>query len=293
MVLLKNADYVSWFVSEFSRIYSNLVIFTPIFSNSLVSLSYQKRITSPSSRAAPLHPINSLLLLCGAVICRASDFIINFKAQEIDTTWMASDAQLVGKLQNLECARRCLAADKCYAFHLTSDGDCYLVKENKNWIEQRPNQSVTFWIEEGTADTKCKALEFPESLGKSQYYLEKANLMNWSGAAAFCEAMGGRLAQISTEAELHNLWNLIRNSSVNSANVFVGAHKDPSDDFGLFWGWRWGGWEEPLDSSLWERGQPDNGNDIEFCVGFNQDNRCLRDVENESFYSVVCECSPL
>ena len=135
-----------------------------------------------------------LLYLSAAVVCLASDLQNDFKAQVINTTWEPSNAQHFGKLQMLDCAQICSIADQCYAFHRTPSGDCYIIKDNKNFNEQRPMQNLTFWINQAAPDTKCKAPAFPSSFGKSRYYFEKTNKKKWNDTAVFCESLGGRLA---------------------------------------------------------------------------------------------------
>ena len=235
-----------------------------------------------------------LLYLCSAVVCRASDLTNRFKAQVINTTWVPSDAQHFGKLRKLKCAQICSIADQCFAFHRTPSGDCYIMKDNKNWMEQRPKQNLTFWINQAAPETKCKAPAFPSIFGKSRYYFEKTNKKNWNDAAEFCESLGGMLAQISTEAELQYLWNMINTQNNNAENVFVGGFKDQNDGLPHEQGWKWRGSEEAFNSSFWRSGEPNNyRGEGEYCVGFWLPEIYLYDVSMSLISKFICECSTL
>lgn len=232
------------------------------------------------------------LLLCLCVICRASELTTQFKAEIISTTWKASDALPLGKLSLLDCMVRCTdAADKCYAFHFTSSDDCYHLKENKNWMEQRPKQNIKFWVKQKVSEIKCRAPVFPDSYGKSRYYFERTNRKTWNESAVFCESIGGKLVQISTAIELEFVWKLINSPTANPGIVFVGGYKDQNDGLPHRQGWKWHGSEEPVYSSLWSRGEPNNHfSRNEYYASFWETSRSINDV-NDNLNRFVCECS--
>lgn len=247
----------------------------------------------PSTMAVLQFWIGPFLYICSAFRCTSSILTDHFKPQLIETTWITSDAKFSGRLTIFECAQRCLvAAEKCYAFHLASDNKCYIVEENKNWMEQRPLQTVKFWVKQMPPVNRCRTPMFPESFNKSRYYYEKTNLKNWNDAAVFCESLGGRLAQISTDAERRFLGNLI-NPPISDNRVLLGAYKNRDDGLPHNQGWRWRGSGEPFISSFWSSGQPDNADGNQFCVMFWKDLKYLNDVEMNEAERFICECTTL
>ena len=216
----------------------------------------------------------------------------HFKAEVIKTTWRESDAVKVGKLSKLRCAHRC-AMTKCFAYHLAANGDCYFVRENKNWMEQRPVQAMKFWIKQGSPGTKCKSPAFPEVLGRSRYFLEASNKKNWSDAAAFCETRGGRLAQISSEAERQFVWSLINSPIPNTGRVNVGGYKVRGDGLPHSQGWKWRGSEEPIMSSLWQDSQPNNWKGEQYRINFHQNQQGIQDGGAHEVIKFLCECTTL
>lgn len=232
-----------------------------------------------------------LSCLCAVTICRAFAQSAYFRLQVIQTTWNTSDAQLLGKLSVLQCALKTVfELDKCDAFYLTQNDGCYLVK---SWKEQQPSHSLTVWMKQG-APEKCKASVFPKSFGKSRYYYEEVNRKKWTDAAVFCESRGGKLVQISTDAERKFLWDMINKPTLNTRYyVFVGAYKDQNDGLPHSQGWKWRGSEEPFQSSFWQSAQPNNHGRNQFCAAFVKSDKRVGDVPKTSPQKFICECLTL
>lgn len=241
--------------------------------------------------------IRFLLYLCAAATYRTSDLTADFKQQYISTRWISGDAQSLEKLTLFDCMTACsIDADKCYALHLAPDDNCDLISELKSSKEQRPMVTLTFWIKEGAPEIKCKAPAFPLSHGNSRYHFNKTNKRTWNDAAAFCEGLGGKLVQISTQAEHEFLWNLINKPIKNGLGkyVFIGAYKEQQDGLPHNQGWKWQGSDEPFNASLWYATQPRNENRDEFGSGFYEESSLIFDASvSHSAEAFICECSPL
>lgn len=192
--------------------------------------------------------------------------IASFKAQIISTMWITSDAEFAGKLSKIRCAQKCtITGTNCFAFHKTSDG-CFLLKENRNWMEQRPLKRLTFWIKQGAPNSACDTAMFPFSFGNSRFYIEQTNLKTWSGAGLFCKGKGSKLAQISTAAEGQFVRDIMISFDVIINTVFVGGYKDLNDSLPHSQGWKWLGSEEIVVSSLWSDREPNNKNVDQYCI---------------------------
>lgn len=239
--------------------------------------------------------ISFLLCLYTAVISQASVIVARFKPKVINTTWTTDDGQLLhdGALSTLECTSRCTsAADNCYAIHLTSNGKCFLIKEKGSWKEERPISIKKFWTKGGPPDTQASL--FPYSFQNSRYYFNKTAKKNWNEAAAFCESIGANLAQISTEAELQFIWNIMNTPTANVRHVFIGGYKVPGDGLPHTQGWKWRGTEEPVDSSLWQSPQqPDNAGGNQYVTAFWHGDLRLHDASKSLQEKFLCEYKSL
>lgn len=257
-----------------------------IFQSSLLGIEVMKLL---------LWKLCIFLPLSSIVLCQTSHLTALFKAQIISTTWVPGDAIFVGELSQFRCAEKCTFAENaCFAFHVTSDGRCFLVKENKNWMEQRPVKDVTFWIKQEAPDSVCDTLMFSKTFGKSRYYFEKTNLKNWNDSAMFCRTHGAKLAQVSTLTERDFLWNMLNSPIDNTGFVFVGGYKDRSDGLPHTQGWTWRGSEEPfIPPFFWFDGEPNNENNNEYCSAFPFHYNRMLDVRMSRSEKFVCECSTL
>ena len=263
---------------------------------SLVSLQNRSLIMRIKKIAAAhlitgIKAIAVLLLLLATIHATQAEVSAKYKSIVTDTTWITSDAQSVGKMTKMRCAQQCTAmGNGCFAFHLSSDNNCFLIDKNINLFEQRPLQRVTFWVKEGGNNTPCIAGNYPVAFGKSRYRVERNNKVNRAKAAGFCKRLGGKLIQLSSDAEREQVGNMAAAAGGSPTNVFNGMYLE-----GGVWKWHVTGENLNL-TNYWDTAdsQPDGG---EYCGGYCIFDSCspllLHDIPCSWQRGYVCECSAL
>ena len=184
--------------------------------------------------ATLIKAIAVLVLLLATIHATQAEVSAKYKSIVTNTTWITSDAQSVGKMTKMICALECtLKGNGCFAFHLSSVSNCFLIEKNVNLFEQRPLQSITFWVKEGGDNTPCTPGNYPVVFGKSRYRVERTNLVNRAVAAGFCKRLGGKLAQLSSDAEREQIGNMAVAAGGSATAVFIGMYLE-----GGVWKWR-------------------------------------------------------
>lgn len=92
--------------------------------------------------------------------------------------------------------------------------------------------------------------------GNGHWYSASTGIANWPAARAICEAEGGALACTETAAEA----DFLRNAALTTETfVLIGLYQDfAAPDYAEpAGGWRWVS-GQPLDTSLWQPGEPNN-----------------------------------
>ena len=237
-----------------------------------------------------IKTIAVLFLLLATIQATQAEVNAKYKSTVTDTTWITSDAQSVGKMTKMRCAQQCAAkGDGCFAFHLTSDKNCFLIEKNVNLFEQRALQSVTFWVKEGGDNTPCTPGNYPVAFGKSRYRVERNNRVNRAAAAGICEGLGGKLVQLSSDAERVQVGNMALAAGGSINLVFNGMYLENSV-------WKWHVTGEILNlTNYWDTadGQPQE----QYCGGYCFLSSCnpplLHDIECYFQDGYVCECSAL
>ena len=95
--------------------------------------------------------------------------------------------------------------------------------------------------------------------GGHSYYLYE-DCQSWEEAKAFCEALGGHLAVITTEAENSAVYGYLAGSG--GANAYLGLYLDPADDT-----WKWVSGES-VGYTNWAPGEPNNERGTEIYAMF-------------------------
>lgn len=219
------------------------------------------------------------------------------------TTWQPKDGQSVGRVTRLRCAQRC-SASACVAFHMTNDGECFLVRGKKDWTENNA-QNVPLWMKKGGHSAQCDPAVFPHRFQRSRYRVESASKRTWMNAKGFCEARGSKLAQISSNQERLFVRSI---AQTYSRYTYIGFFTNPPPTGGggedddrrrrrrsaSSGSWRWHLSNEALDqgSPFWKSGSPDLVTyRLKVCGTFAQNKnlfdhaRCDRNAD-----TFICEC---
>lgn len=247
-----------------------------------------------------------IISLLKCTLCRATFAEDFYEFEVFPTTWQPKDGQSVGKVTRLRCAQRC-SASVCVAFHMTNDGECFLVHGKKDWTENNA-QNVPLWMKKGGHSAQCDPAVFPDRFQRSRYRVESASKRTWMNAKTLCEVRGSKLAQISSNqerlfvrsiAQAYGTYTYI-GFFTNPPPTGGGSDDDDDDDrrrrrrSTSSGSWRWHLSNETLDqgSPFWKSGRPDLVNyPSRVCGTFAQSrnsfDHALCDSNADTF---ICEC---
>ena len=108
---------------------------------------------------------------------------------------------------------------------------------------------------------------------ESSCYVLNVIMVNWTDAVVECNATGGHLAKLETEAEMRHVLPKL------GKNTWIGGHDTVVEDL-----WQWTGESDEIEFILWEPYQPnDTGDCLEAFDGKLNDERC------EELNQFVCE----
>ena len=203
----------------------------------------------------------------------------------------------VSRVRNFEsCAQLCLRENACAAARLHASGSCDLLRADKNIsnnhehldIAAATEHRVEVWAVAGRSFGECPESYRASGFGLSYFRLETQGA-TWKEARDKCHEEGGKLAEITTEAEGQAVVRLFRSRGVVGA--FVGAFQ-PHPRVEPRGGWVWYQSGLPLSASMWNAGEPNNaGNNEHVAVGLLTGSRFLiNDFVREIKSAFLCEC---
>ncbi|XP_071501001.1 C-type lectin BfL-2-like [Diadema antillarum] len=117
-------------------------------------------------------------------------------------------------------------------------------------------------------------------------YLHQSNALTWTAARDSCVQLGGYLAAIQTPEEMTSVREYVTSKYGTFVGPWVWTGLNDRDSERTFTWIDFGG-ALPLSSSLWNPGEPSNGNNNEHCVAAN--GQKLNDAPCSTSYPYLCE----
>lgn len=193
----------------------------------------------------------------------------------------------------VDCGISCLVnKSHCAAFAVLGNDSCFHLAKSKSkkrrWSETAAKPQ-TLWIMRSALDPNCSKEKFPYHRGRSRYRIGNTKV-TWKVAAANCESLDSKLAQITTESEKDFIWyNLSPNDSINLNSFVVGLKRDINiNPTNHTLGWTWHRSEDAFtEVKFWESRSPKKSGRF---GGYAVTGINLISFEETSLNGFVCEC---
>lgn len=175
---------------------------------------------------------------------------------------------------------------KCIAIASPTPASCRLVTK-RSWSE-KAGPMVELFVRRDALSPTCNASSFPDQRGRSRYYFGLSK-KTWSEAATHCVSLGGKLAQISSLAELVFIQSIIAKHGLPTVQIIVGLYQRPGSPEPA------GGWEWHLSKDafeVWGTDAPSNTNNKEhFGTMVSAGGKwTFNDIPGSMAFHYVCEC---
>lgn len=235
--------------------------------------------------------IAALLEFCHKSI-DATQVLAKFESKILNVT--APPGHFFDAMQNpVDCANKCLDSPSTYyGFYVASGGKCNALKK-KPLHEVKARQLTLLWFTKNSLRSDCNSTLFPHSFGNSSYFVERTNTKKFEDAVKYCDKIGGKLAQLSTDEERLFVANISFRTTGLQSIVNVGLYWDESKDLGA---WKWKGSSETMENREFWGETPDVPPAKRKRVGafsFKLDPNRLFGNFDKKLSGFVCECMVL
>lgn len=240
------------------------------------------------------HSLRSKL----AFVCRQAPKIgrDTFQAVQLKDLDIAALGINRGPLDIESCRALCAKRGAgCVAFHRSSVGICFEIEEKKTelWNVTAGVPLSSYYVRSRNISSRCSSAKFPFAHSASRYRFERGR-KTWGRARANCEALGGRLVELTTDKE-RDLINADRRTltrfPLGPRCAHIGMKQKPGSREPRG-GWEWYPSGLPVQRNLgsWNNAQPDNFRGREH-LGCLRVEGGLNDIDARAPLSSICECS--
>lgn len=180
------------------------------------------------------------------------------------------------------------AGTDCWGFHVAGGTACYLLLQSRrSWSEQDMGGVVLVMLRGGNPN--CSAENFPHSRGRSRYRFERTK-KTFGESSRACQSLGGKLVQITTEAERIFVWNIIKAAGVTSGLTLTGLWRDRSiADHRTGFRWQLSG-DRLATEAFWREGDPNDNGGNQNAVALVNRHGQLNDKSPNDLFNYMCEC---